>query len=229
MDAMQWDERYTERPLVWSSGPNQFLVQEVGELPAGRALDLACGEGRNALWLAEQGWQVTATDFSQVAIDKARALADRRGLEVAFQVADATDAAPGGPYDLVVVFYLQLPGDQRRLAHRNAAAALAPGGTLLVVGHDRDNLDQGVGGPSSPEVLLTTDGVLDDLDGTGLEIVRADQVTRDVQQEDGPTTTAIDGSRADGPGRVSDRPSVARDPFRTRPSGSGTSPLPCLT
>ena len=192
MDATAWDERYADRPLVWSAGPNQFLTEEVAGLPPGRALDLACGEGRNALWLAEQGWQVTGTDFSAVAIDKARQRAEQLGLEAAFHVADATDTAPGGPYDLVIVFYLQLPAEQRRAAHRNAAAALAPGGTLVIVGHDRDNLDRGVGGPSSPEVLLSVDGVLADLEGTGLAVERAEQVTRDVEQEDGTMATAID-------------------------------------
>lgn len=192
MDATEWDQRYADRPLVWSAGPNQFLVEEVADLPPGRALDLACGEGRNALWLAEQGWQVTGTDFSPVAIDKARQRAEQEGLGAAFHVADATDTAPEGPYDLVIVFYLQLPAEQRRAAHRNAAAALAPGGTLVIVGHDRDNLDQGVGGPSSPEVLLSVDGVLADLEGTDLEIRRAEQVTREVEQEDGTVATAID-------------------------------------
>lgn len=192
MDATEWDQRYADRPLVWSAGPNQFLAEEVADLAPGRALDLACGEGRNALWLAEQGWQVTGTDFSPVAIDKARQRAERQGLEVAFHVADATDPAPGGPYDLVIVFYLQLVAEQRRGAHRNAAGALAPGGTLIIVGHDRDNLDRGVGGPSSPEVLLSVDGVLADLEGTGLEVERAEQVTRDVEQEDGTMATAID-------------------------------------
>lgn len=192
MDATEWDQRYADRPLVWSAGPNQFLTEEVADLAPGRALDLACGEGRNALWLAEQGWQVTGTDFSPVAIDKARQRAERQGLEVAFHVADATDPAPGGPYDLVIVFYLQLPAEQRRAAHRNAAAALATGGTLVIVGHDRDNLDRGAGGPSSPEVLLSVDGVLADLEGTGLEVERAEQVTRDVEQEDGTMATAID-------------------------------------
>jgi len=192
MDATQWDQRYADRPLVWSAGPNQFLVGEVAGLPPGRALDLACGEGRNALWLAEQGWQVTGTDFSPVAIDKARQRAEQRGIDVAFRVADATDTAPDGPYDLVIVFYLQLPADQRRAAHRNAAAALAPGGTLVIVGHDRDNLARGVGGPSSPELLLSVDGVLADLEGTGLQVERAEQVTRDVEQEDGTEATAID-------------------------------------
>lgn len=192
MDATQWDQRYADRPLVWSAGPNQFLVAEAADLAPGRALDLACGEGRNALWLAEQGWQVTGTDFSPVAIDKARQRAERQGLEAAFHVADATDPAPDGPYDLVIVFYLQLPAEQRRAAHRNAAAALAPGGTLVIVGHDRDNLDRGVGGPPSPEVLLSVDGVLADLEGTGLEVERAEQVTRDVEREDGTMATAID-------------------------------------
>lgn len=192
MDADQWDARYEERPLLWSAGPNRFVVEHVADLAPGRALDLACGEGRNALWLAERGWRVTGTDFSPVAIDKARQLAAHRDLEVAFRLADVTDPAPGGHYDLVLVAYLQLPPAQRRDAHRHAAAAVAPGGRMLVVGHDRANLERGVGGPSDAELLLTASEVRDDLQGTGLEVETAEQVTREVDLEDGATATAID-------------------------------------
>src|ERR1700712_1041252 len=78
MDAQTWDERYAAAGLVWSATPNQFVAAELAALPPGRALDLACGEGRNALWLADRGWQVTAVDFSRVALDKGRALAARQ-------------------------------------------------------------------------------------------------------------------------------------------------------
>ena len=76
MDAAAWDERYAATALVWSAGPNQFVESELASLPPGRALDLACGEGRNARWLAERGWQVTAIDWSEVAVDKGRQVND---------------------------------------------------------------------------------------------------------------------------------------------------------
>lgn len=191
MDSDEWDERYRATELLWSRGPNQFVADQVSELPPGAALDLACGEGRNALWLAEQGWQVTATDFSPVAIDRAQQLADDRGVALDLRVADATTPVAGGPYDLVLVSYLHLPPEERRRAHAHAAAAVAPGGRLLVVGHDRDNLEHGVGGPPDPGVLLAPDLVTADLEGTGLEVTTARQVTREVGTDEGPAT-AID-------------------------------------
>ena len=78
----RWDKRYASKDLVWSAGPNETFAREVGSLTPGRAVDVACGEGRNALWLAEQGWQVTAIDFSTVAIKKAQPIAQHRGVEV---------------------------------------------------------------------------------------------------------------------------------------------------
>jgi SAM-dependent methyltransferase len=191
MDREDWDERYRTTELLWSGGPNQFVVDEVADLPPGTALDLACGEGRNALWLAEQGWTVTGTDFSPVAIERARRIAEDRGIDLDLRIADATTPVADGPYDLVLVAYLHLPPDARRAAHRHAAAAVAPGGTLLVVGHDVDNLTDGAGGPGDPAVLLTTERVTGDLEGSGLTIESSRQVTRDVETDDG-TAVAID-------------------------------------
>ncbi|HSK24997.1 MAG TPA: class I SAM-dependent methyltransferase [Egicoccus sp.] len=192
MDARDWDERYGATDLVWSADPNRFVVEETADLQPGRALDLAAGEGRNAIWLAEQGWQVTAVDFSPVGVDKGRRLADAAGVEVAWLVADATTwEPPAQGFDLVLVAYLQVPPDGRRAAHRRAAEAVARGGTLLIVGHDRDNLELGYGGPPDPEVLLDVDGVVGDLEGTGLTIVAAGQVERTVDTDEG-TRTAID-------------------------------------
>src|SRR5262249_51809762 len=88
MDAEAWNERYRARELVWSAGPNQFVEAELSELPTGRALDLACGEGRNAIWLAQRGWQVTAVDFAEAGLDKGRQLSE--GLDIDWARADAT-------------------------------------------------------------------------------------------------------------------------------------------
>ena len=190
MDAEGWNRRYATSELIWTAEPNRFLVDEVGGLRPGRALDVAAGEGRNAVWLARQGWDVTAIDFSDVGLDKARRLAENAGVTVTLVCADATQPMSGA-YDLVVVLYLQLPADQRRQAYRNAAGAVAPGGTLLIVGHDITNLADGVGGPQDPTVLFTAADVVADLDGTGLTIVRAEAVHRSVTTDDG-ERTAID-------------------------------------
>lgn len=184
MDPERWDKRYAQRELVWSATPNRTLVQEVADLVPGTALDLGAGEGRNAIWLAERGWRVTAVDFSAVGIDKARRLAAARGVSVAWLVADLAEwQAPPQAYDLVIVFFLQLPADTRRPVLRAAAAALAPGGTFLYVGHDRSNLGAGYGGPQDPAVLATAPEVAADLDG--LDIVKAGVLRRAVEVEPG--------------------------------------------
>ena len=191
MDADEWDRRYSTSDLVWTADPNRFLVEEAAWLAPGRALDLGAGEGRNAVWPATQGWQVVAVDFSAVGLRKAADLASRAGVEIDVVVADAADELPGPEFDLVVLLYLHLPPEQRQLVHRNAAAALAPGGTLLVVGHDTTNLTDGVGGPQDPSVLFDPEDVTADLDGTGVGIVRAERVLRSVPTDD-VTRTVID-------------------------------------
>ena len=185
MDAEGWNRRYATSELIWTAEPNRFLVEQVGELPPGRALDLGAGEGRNAVWLASRGWQVTAVDFSDVGLDKARRLAEAANATVELVCADATEPVDRR-YDLVIVLYLHLPAEQRRTAYVNAAGAVAPGGTLLVVGHDLANLTDGTGGPQDPGVLLTPDDVVADLAGTGLRIERAERVQRTVTTDDGP-------------------------------------------
>jgi len=181
MDAAAWDERYAATDQVWSTGPNQFVAAELSDLPPGRALDLACGEGRNALWLARQGWSVTAVDFSSVAVERGRRLAD--DLAIDWEVGDAL-RAPLPTVDLVLLAYLQLPEAERRTAVRRGFGALAPGGTLFVVAHDSTNLTDGTGGPQDPAVLYTAEDVLTDLDGHRFEVVRAERVPRLVTQDD---------------------------------------------
>ena len=192
MDAKAWDARYAERELVWSVEPNRFVAAFAEPLAPGRVLDVACGEGRNAIWLAERGWTVTAADYSGVAIDKGRQLAAGRADGIDWRVADATtdDLGPG-PYDLVVFCYLQLPADEFSVALARAAALVAPGGTVFVVGHARRNLTEGVGGPQDPSVLYEPDEVAAWLTAAGLGVVEADHVTRTVATPEG-DRTAID-------------------------------------
>lgn len=186
MDAASWDERYRERELVWSAEPNVFVAEQVRGLTPGRALDLAAGEGRNAIWLAEQGFDVEAVEFSTVAIDKGRRLAAHRGVEVRWRHADLTRDVALDPADLVVLAYLQLPREALGRIHRRAAAAVAPGGTLLVVAHERANVTKGVGGPGDPTVCPSVAEVVADLDGSGLTLEHAAQVRREVTTDEGP-------------------------------------------
>jgi SAM-dependent methyltransferase len=191
MDARAWDERYAESELVWSAAPNQFVAAELAGLTAGRALDVACGEGRNTLWLADRGWEVTAVDFSLTGLDKGRSLQTRhergRDLHVSWVHADVLEHDFGSAqFDLVVVAYLQLPPDQRRTAVRRTYDSLAPGGTFFVVAHDSSNLAEGTGGPQDPSVLYTAHDVLADLDGERFEVERAGRVARTVPPAEGP-------------------------------------------
>jgi SAM-dependent methyltransferase len=190
MDQAAWDERYAGPELVWGSGPNCFVAEELATLPPGRAIDLGTGEGRNAIWLAERGFTVTAVDFSRVGLARAAGLAAGRGVSVNWVHADLLDYQPTpGGYDLVLIAYIQLPADRLTALARTAAAALAPGGTLLAVGHDRDNLTRGHGGPKDLSVLWTPPVVTAGL--TGLTIEQAEQVNRTVTTPDG-ERTAID-------------------------------------
>ena len=189
MDASHWNERYATAEYVWKADPNIFLAEETATLVPGRAVDLACGEGRNAVWLAEQGWTATGVDFSDVGLEKGRRMAAERGVDVEWICADATTwQPPAGGYDLVAVFYLQLPEEERRQAIGVAGRALGPGGTLLVVAHDSTNLTHGTGGPPSPDVLYRPEEVLADLRAAGVDVTveRADTVERPVAGADRP-------------------------------------------
>ena len=183
MRREDWDARYAAVENLWASKPNRFLVAEVSELPPGRALDLACGEGQNAIWLATLGWQVTGVDYSEVAIAKARGRAERDGVDAEFVCADLVTYEPGSSvFDLVVVLYLHIPSRERHVVLDRATAALAPGGTFLLVGHDTLNMTEGVGGPSDPDIHFTPDEIAAEL--PDLEIVKAERVLRDVRGQE---------------------------------------------
>lgn len=181
MDAADWDRRYRDAELIWGAPPNAVVVDLCWGLRPGRALDLACGEGRNALWLADHGWTVTAVDFSQVAIDKARTVASRKGRSVRSRItwrcADVTTAELGEGYDLALMVFLHLPAAQRRALLHRVADALAPDGALMVVGHDSTNPTEGYGGPQDPEILYSPDDLVADLAGR-LEIRVAERRKR---------------------------------------------------
>jgi SAM-dependent methyltransferase len=195
VDATDWDFRYSRRDLVWGAEPNCWVAAECAAMPPGRALDLACGEGRNAIWLAGLGWRVTGVDFSAVALRRAADLAAQAEPcgEVTWVHADLLDYRPElAAFDLVVVAYLQLPPEQRRRVVGVAADGLASGGTLLVVAHDSANVAEGVGGPQDPDVLYTAADLVADLrDRHDLQFLRAGPVLRPVQVE-GTVRQAVD-------------------------------------
>jgi len=198
MRREDWDRRYAEPNLLWSAAPNRFLVHEVSDLEPGRALDLACGEGRNALWLASLGWHVTAVDFSPVAIGKAKERARVEEREVDFLCADLLEYEPEQEvHALVFLLYLHLPADERRRVLARAASALAPGGMLLLVGHDLANPTDGVGGPSDASVLYTPDDIVAEL--RGLAIEKAERVLRDVSDAERPAIDALVRARRPAP------------------------------
>jgi SAM-dependent methyltransferase len=198
VDAHLWDERYAAS-RQWSVTPNQFVAEALARMPPGRALDLACGEGRNAVWLAARGWSVMAIDFSAVGVERGREAAREAGVDITWVVDDVL-TCPLPDVDLVVIAYLQLPAEERSLAVRRAWDALAPGGSLVLIAHDSSNLTEGSGGPQDPALLYTADDVLGDLEIPTECVVRAGKVARTVSQDD-------EHGRRSGP----ERPAVAWD------------------
>lgn len=151
--AAYWDERYATTDRLWSATPNATVAAATRELPAGRALDVATGEGRHAVWLAGLGWQVTAVDFASVGVERGRAGAAETGVSVDWVVADVTSWAPqaGASYELILVAFLHVPDD----VFARLRGWLAPGGRLVVVGHALRNRTEGVGGPQDPGLLYS--------------------------------------------------------------------------
>ena len=146
MRAEEWDERYAEQQQ-WSAGPNALIAELLADLPSGDAVDLAAGEGRHALWLAGLGWHVTAVDFSGVGLDRGRA--QPGGDRVTWVTADVTTwSAEPASLDLVLVAYLHLPEADTVTLLSGAVGWLRPGGRLLVLGHDLENIDRRGGRPA---------------------------------------------------------------------------------
>ncbi|WP_199534721.1 class I SAM-dependent methyltransferase [Rhodoferax lacus] len=187
MEREDWNQRYAAEELIWTAKANRFLMEETADLAPGSALDMATGEGRNAVWLAEQGWLVRAVDFSDVALAKARRLALVRNVHEAIDFREAdlrTYALEAHRFDLVALIYLQIPQVELLPILVRAARAVAPGGTFLLVGHDSDNLAHGYGGPQRAEMLYTAEQVVAAL-GDELVIEKASRVERPVETPDG--------------------------------------------
>ncbi|MDQ0754424.1 bifunctional 2-polyprenyl-6-hydroxyphenol methylase/3-demethylubiquinol 3-O-methyltransferase UbiG [Arthrobacter sp. B3I4] len=177
-DESFWDERYrqhSEHGSVWSGQPNAQLVVEVAGLMPGSALDVGAGEGADAVWLARRGWRVTAVDISSVALARAAAAVapdPETAARISWQHQDLTvSPPPAGTFDLVSAQYLHLPAPERDGVYHRLAASVAPGGTLLIVGHHPSDLETSVRRPSAPGLLFTAEQAAADLDPDEWEII----------------------------------------------------------
>lgn len=155
MNSSDWDARYSSVEHPWGSAPAAALSGRFADLTPGRAVDLGCGDGRHARWLADSGWSVHAVDFSSVAIELARSGGENRSID--YTVADVRTWEPPEPVDLVAIGFLHLPVDELVAVIAGAGGWLAPGGRLLYLGHALENLTHGVGGPPDPSVLPDID------------------------------------------------------------------------
>ena len=180
MGPIDWDKRYQSVDRVWSIGPNLYVKDRLRGNSPGRGVDLAAGEGRNSVWLAEQGWSMTAIDFSEVAV--AKGIGQDSGIE--FVVADVLDWEPTGEFDLVLIAYLQLRETEFEKMVRRSVEWLSPGGEIFLVGHHTSNIERGWGGPRYIEVLWDVERIVDWIDG--LTVVEAGVVRRPVETDDGP-------------------------------------------
>lgn len=179
MKPTDWDEKYQATDRLWTATPNIFVADRLAHHHPGTGLDLACGEGRNAVWLAGRGWTMTGVDFSPVAIERARAVS----TDVRWDLADVTEWEPCQEFDLVLVAYLQMVERDLEKVVRRAIDWLIEGGELFLVGHDRSNLENGHGGPQVPEVLWEVPVIRSWLDG--LTVIEAQVVRRPVEAPDG--------------------------------------------
>jgi SAM-dependent methyltransferase len=180
VDAFEWDQRYRSADRLWSATPNLFVADRLKTMTPGLGLDLAAGEGRNAIWLASLGWKMTAVDFSEVAVERGSAHSD----EIDFVVADVLEWEPTDSYDLILIAYLQMVASDFEMVLLRAREWLSPDGELFLIGHDASNISNGWGGPQYPEVLWEVPAIVGMLDG--MFIVESQVVRRPVETEDGP-------------------------------------------
>jgi 2-polyprenyl-3-methyl-5-hydroxy-6-metoxy-1,4-benzoquinol methylase len=186
-----WDARYAESDRMWSGRPNQRLVEEVSELEPGRALDVGCGEGADAVWLAQRGWRVTALDVSEVALARVRAHAGEAGVADLVETLhhDLIGAGPApGRYDLVSAHFFQPLPAQFEDLYRGLGDLVDPGGSLLVVGHHPHDVASGARQAHGPQLMFTPEQVVAILDPDSWEVVTEAAPAREMAGEEGPVT-----------------------------------------
>lgn len=196
-DQAFWDARYRSAHSLWSGNPNRHLVTEADGLTPGTALDAGAGEGADAIWLARRGWRVTAVDISGVALERAAEHAAQEDQAVAeriqWQRADLLEwQPPDRAYDLVSAHYLHLPPEPRQALFARLAAAVADGGTLLIVGHHPADLQTTMPRPPQPELFFTGDDLARELGGDGWEIVTNVAAPHETADPDGRPVTIHD-------------------------------------
>jgi len=179
----RWNQRYASTELIWSAGPNELFAEIAAGLAIGSALDLGCGEGRNSIWLAQQGWRVSAVDFAANGLDKGRELSSQQGLDVEWILADVSQWESDVKYDLVAVLFLHTSKREREHWLTMAVQAVQPGGYFLYIGHDPENIANGSGGPQIPDVLVKL-SELEECCGN-FDHIRAETFSRTLLNEEG--------------------------------------------
>jgi SAM-dependent methyltransferase len=196
-DEQSWEERYRSRAVVWSGHPNSQLAAEAAALTAGAALDAGSGEGADARWLAARGWQVTAVDFAATALQRAAAQAEALGADAARRIswvhADLTTWAPAeSHFDLVSAQFMHLPAAPRQALFARLAASVAPGGTLLIVGHHPSDMQTTMPRPPMPELFFTAEEVAGSLDPGQWDVLVAEARPRPATDPEGQEVTIHD-------------------------------------
>jgi SAM-dependent methyltransferase len=192
-----WDQRYRSSTAVWSGHPNPQLTAEAARLQPGEALDAGCGEGADAIWLAERGWRVTAVDISSIALERGAAHARQVSSDAAGRITwQQMDLLTWGPapqtYDLVSAQFMQLPAGQRAALFDRLAAGVSAGGTLLIVGHSPTDLHTTAARPPLPELFFTADEVAAALDPSQWKVIVSESRPRQGRDPDGRPVTVHD-------------------------------------
>lgn len=194
MDAAFWENRYRESEKIWSGEPNPQLIVEAAGLEPGKALDAGCGEGADAIWLASQGWRVTAVDFAQAALDKGEAEAQRQGVAeaISWVCEDLAAWQPSREYDFVSAQFFHLEPPLRDAVLLNLATAVVPGGSMLVVGHSRQDLTRNSAHEHHVDLLFdpTEMGAL--FDPAGWDVTVSEIRERVVEDSEGNPVTTTD-------------------------------------
>ncbi|MBT8119413.1 MAG: class I SAM-dependent methyltransferase [Gammaproteobacteria bacterium] len=176
-----WNQRYSSESYAYGKRANDFLVSMIDRLPTGKILCLAEGEGRNAVWLAEQGNDVTAVDASVVGLQKANSLANARGVEITTVHADLADYDIGKQqWDAIISIFCHLPAGLRQDVHHRCIAGLRDDGMILLEAYTPSQLEYKTGGPPVAEMMMDADSLSSELDG--LEFLHLRECVRDIHE-----------------------------------------------
>lgn len=194
MDAAFWENRYRESVKIWSGEPNPQLIAEAAGLELGKALDAGCGEGADAIWLAGKGWRVTAVDFAQAALDKGEAEAQRHGVGelISWVCEDLTAWQPPREYTFVSAQFFHLEAPLRDAVFRHLAAAVVAGGSMLVVGHSRQDFTRRIGHEDHGALLFDPAEIEPLFDPTGWDVIVSETRDRVVEDSEGNPVTTTD-------------------------------------